>query len=78
MATITHRPASSSTFLFLSCRILEIMVHVSRSIYQYIPKAFATVLFGSKYGYKQNRGTFGLGGTMALLYGHITTNKPAT
>jgi DNA topoisomerase-6 subunit B len=45
---------------------------------EYIPKAFATVLFGSKYGYKQNRGTFGLGGTMALLYGQITTNKPAT
>lgn len=45
---------------------------------EYIPRAFATVLFGSKYGYKQNRGTFGLGGTMALLYGQITTNKPAT
>ncbi|MCS7126461.1 MAG: DNA topoisomerase VI subunit B [Aigarchaeota archaeon] len=45
---------------------------------EYVPKAFATVLFGSKYGYKQNRGTFGLGGTMALLYGQITTNKPAT
>ncbi|MEM2773855.1 MAG: DNA topoisomerase VI subunit B, partial [Nitrososphaerota archaeon] len=44
----------------------------------YIPRAFATVLFGSKYGYKQNRGTFGLGGTMALLYGQITTNRPAT
>jgi len=43
-----------------------------------IPMAFATVLYGSKYGYKQSRGTFGLGGTMALLYGQITTNKPAT
>ncbi|HIQ29921.1 MAG TPA: DNA topoisomerase VI subunit B [Candidatus Caldiarchaeum subterraneum] len=44
----------------------------------YIPKAFATVLYGSKYGYRQSRGTFGLGGTMALLYGQITTNRPAT
>ena len=44
----------------------------------HIPKAFATVLYGSKYGYRQSRGTFGLGGTMALLYGQITTNKPAT
>ena len=43
-----------------------------------IPKAFATVLYGSKYGYRQSRGTFGLGGTMALLYGQITTNRPAT
>ncbi|GBC69309.1 Type 2 DNA topoisomerase 6 subunit B [archaeon HR01] len=43
-----------------------------------IPLAFATVLYGSKYGYRQSRGTFGLGGTMALLYGQITTNKPAT
>ncbi|MEM1868408.1 MAG: ATP-binding protein, partial [Thermosphaera sp.] len=36
---------------------------------EHIPKAFATVFYGSKYGYKQSRGTFGLGGTMALLYG---------
>lgn len=43
-----------------------------------IPMAFATVLYGSKYGYRQSRGTFGLGGTMALLYGQITTNRPAT
>jgi len=42
-----------------------------------IPWAFATVLYGSKYGYRQSRGTFGLGGTMALLYGQITTNRPA-
>ena len=45
---------------------------------EHVPKAFATVFYGSKYGYKQSRGTFGLGGTMALLYGQITTNKPAT
>ncbi|MCS7142469.1 MAG: DNA topoisomerase VI subunit B [Aigarchaeota archaeon] len=42
----------------------------------YIPKAFGTILFGSKYGFKQSRGTFGVGGTMALLYGQITTNNP--
>ncbi|MCX8188015.1 MAG: DNA topoisomerase VI subunit B [Nitrososphaeria archaeon] len=45
---------------------------------EHIPRAFATIFYGSKYGYKQSRGTFGLGGTMALLYGQITTNKPAT
>jgi DNA topoisomerase-6 subunit B len=45
---------------------------------EHIPRAFATVFYGSKYGYKQSRGTFGLGGTMALLYGQITTNRPAT
>ncbi|MEM0441149.1 MAG: DNA topoisomerase VI subunit B [Candidatus Caldarchaeum sp.] len=43
-----------------------------------IPSAFGTVLYGSKYGFKQSRGTFGLGGTMAILYGQITTNKLAT
>lgn len=45
---------------------------------EHIPRAFATVLYGSKYSNKQSRGTFGLGGTMALLYGQITTNQPAT
>jgi len=42
-----------------------------------IPMAFGKVLYGSKYGLRQSRGTFGLGGTMALLYGQITTNVPA-
>jgi len=41
-----------------------------------VPKAFGTILYGSKYGFKQSRGTFGVGGTMALLYGQITTNNP--
>ncbi len=45
---------------------------------EHIPHAFATVFYGSKYGYRQSRGTFGLGGTMALLYGQITTNRPVT
>jgi DNA topoisomerase-6 subunit B len=45
---------------------------------RHIPAAFGQVLFGSKYKLKQARGTFGLGGTMSLLYGQITTHKPAT
>lgn len=44
---------------------------------RHIPSAFGQVLFGSKYRLKQARGTFGLGGTMSLLYGQITTHKPA-
>ncbi len=43
-----------------------------------IPMAFGTVLYGSKFGLKQARGMFGLGATMAILYGQITTNKPVT
>ncbi len=41
-----------------------------------IPRAFGQVLVSSKYKLMQSRGTFGLGGTMALLYGQITTNMP--
>lgn len=44
---------------------------------RHIPAAFGQVLFGSKYKLRQARGTFGLGGTMSLLYGQITTHKPA-
>jgi len=43
---------------------------------RHIPSAFGQVLFGSNYKLKQARGTFGLGGTMAILYGQITTHKP--
>lgn len=43
---------------------------------RHIPSAFGQVLFGSKYKLKQARGTFGLGGTMAILYGQITTHRP--
>ncbi|MFQ5871108.1 MAG: DNA topoisomerase VI subunit B [Candidatus Geothermarchaeales archaeon] len=39
-------------------------------------KAFGRVFYSSKYVFRQSRGTFGLGGTMALLYGQITTNIP--
>ena len=44
---------------------------------RHIPSAFGQVLFGSKYKLKQTRGTFGLGGKMAVLYGQITTHQPA-
>ncbi|RLI22423.1 DNA topoisomerase VI subunit B [Candidatus Bathyarchaeota archaeon] len=44
---------------------------------RHIPSAFGQILFGSKYKLKQQRGTFGLGGKMAILYGQITTHKPA-
>jgi DNA topoisomerase VI subunit B len=45
---------------------------------KHVPHAFGTVLYGSKFGLKQARGMFGLGATMAILYGQITTNKPVT
>jgi DNA topoisomerase-6 subunit B len=44
---------------------------------RHIPSAFGQVLFGSKYKLKQQRGTFGLGGKMAILYGQITTHQPS-
>jgi DNA topoisomerase-6 subunit B len=44
---------------------------------RFIPSAFGQVLFGSKYKLKQTRGTFGLGGKMAVLYGQIMTHQPA-
>lgn len=43
-----------------------------------IPKAFGTVLYGSKYGLKQARGMFGMGATMTILYGQMTTGVPVT
>ncbi len=45
---------------------------------RFIPSAFGQVLYGSKYKLKQTRGTFGLGGKMALLYGQITTHQAAS
>jgi len=42
-----------------------------------IPSAFGQILFGSKYKLRQTRGTFGLGGKMAILYGQITTHSEA-
>jgi DNA topoisomerase-6 subunit B len=46
--------------------------------HEIIPSAFGQVLFGSKYKLRQTRGTFGLGGKMAILYGQITTHGKAT
>lgn len=40
--------------------------------------AFSKPFYGTKYVLRQSRGLFGLGGTLALLYGQITTNKPIT
>lgn len=45
---------------------------------EYIPSSFGQILFGSKYTLRQVRGTFGLGGKMAILYGQITTHGSAT
>ena len=43
---------------------------------KYVPDAFARIFYGSKFQLKQSRGMFGMGATMAILYGQITTNKP--
>jgi len=45
---------------------------------EFVPSAFGQILFGSKYSLRQVRGTFGLGGKMAILYGQITTHGVAT
>lgn len=42
---------------------------------KHVPLAFGTVLYGSKFILQQTRGMFGLGATMAILYGQITTNS---
>jgi DNA topoisomerase-6 subunit B len=55
---------------------LKVMDNGSGISARHIPSAFGQVLFGSNYKLKQARGTFGLGGTMAILYGQITTHKP--
>ena len=46
--------------------------------YDQIPHSFCQVFYGSKYTLQQARGTFGLGGTITILYGQITTHKPVT
>jgi DNA topoisomerase VI subunit B len=45
---------------------------------KHLPNAFGRVFYGSKYKLKQSRGMFGMGGTMAILYSQITTNRPVT
>ncbi|NHI83475.1 MAG: DNA topoisomerase VI subunit B [Candidatus Thorarchaeota archaeon] len=44
--------------------------------YDEVAQAFGRILYGSKYERRQKRGTFGLGVTMAILYGQITTDSP--
>jgi len=43
---------------------------------EHVPNALGKVFFGSKFRLRQSRGTFGMGATMAVLYGQITTNRP--
>jgi len=45
---------------------------------EFVASAFGQILYGSKYTLRQVRGTFGLGGKMAILYGQITTHGHAT
>ncbi len=42
-----------------------------------VPRAFGQLLYSSKYVLRQTRGMFGLGAKMAVLYGQITTGRPA-
>ncbi len=44
---------------------------------EHVPLAFGKVLYGTKFTLRQSRGMFGLGATMAILYGQITTNRPS-
>jgi DNA topoisomerase-6 subunit B len=41
-----------------------------------IPVLIGKMLTGTKFTLKQSRGTFGLGGCLALLYGQVTTQEP--
>jgi len=41
-----------------------------------IPLLLGKMLTGTKFTQKQSRGTFGLGGSLALLYGQVTTQRP--
>ncbi len=41
-----------------------------------VPRLLGKMLTGTKFQYKQSRGTFGLGGSLALLYGQVTTQQP--
>jgi len=41
-----------------------------------IPFLIGKMLTGTKFMLKQSRGTFGLGGSLALLYGQVTTQEP--
>ena len=41
-----------------------------------VPRLIGKMLTGTKFQIKQSRGTFGLGGSLALLYGQVTTQRP--
>ncbi len=41
-----------------------------------IPQLIGKMLSGTKFTLRQSRGTFGLGGSLALLYGQVTTQSP--
>ena len=41
-----------------------------------VPLLLGKMLTGTKFTHRQSRGTFGLGGSLALLYGQATTQKP--
>ncbi len=41
-----------------------------------IPVLIGKMLTGTKFTLKQSRGTFGLGGSLAILYGQVTTQEP--
>ncbi|MFW9816831.1 MAG: DNA topoisomerase VI subunit B, partial [Candidatus Thorarchaeota archaeon] len=41
-----------------------------------IPVLIGKMLTGTKFTLRQSRGTFGLGGSLALLYGQVTTQEP--
>ncbi len=41
-----------------------------------IPVLIGKMLTGTKFTQRQSRGTFGLGGSLALLYGQVTTQEP--
>jgi DNA topoisomerase-6 subunit B len=41
-----------------------------------IPVLIGKMLAGTKFMQRQSRGTFGLGGSLALLYGQVTTQEP--
>ncbi len=43
---------------------------------EYVLDALGKIFFSSKYILRQSRGTFGLGGTMAILYAQATSGKP--
>ena len=43
---------------------------------KHVLNALGKIFYSSKYVIRQSRGTFGLGGTLSLLYGQITTGRP--